>query len=92
MELEFRFHALRRMIRRGIRVQEVEQVIATGVTIETYPDDRPFPSKLVLGWVGGRPLHVAVAENRADDMLVVVTVYEPDLDRWEPGFRVRRGP
>lgn len=55
------------------------------------PEDKPYPSKLVLGERGGRPLHVVVAENATDNERIVITVYEPDQDQWESGFRRRKG-
>lgn len=48
--------AIRRMFQRRISDKEVRHVIETGETIETYPEDSPYPSRLVLGWYGSRPL------------------------------------
>lgn len=62
----------------------------TGETIETYPDDTPFPSRLTLGWIGARPLHVVAAVNAEAEETIVITVYEPDLSEWEPGFKRRK--
>lgn len=39
---------------------------------------------------GRRALHVVVADNVSEDELIVITVYEPDIGQWEPGFRWRR--
>ena len=88
--LVFRVHAIQRMFEPGISKQDVRRVLETGKTIESYPDDEPYPSRLVLGWSGARPLHVVVADNRDQDETVVITVYEPDPDRWEPDFSERR--
>jgi hypothetical protein len=85
-----RVHALQRMFQRGIGTAEVQQALARGKTIERYPDDQPYPSRLVLGWVGARPLHVIVAEPPGQQERIVITVYEPDPGRWEPGFERRR--
>lgn len=54
------------------------------------PDDTPFPSRLVLGWRGSKPLQVVVADDAAMNETIVIAVYEPDSDQWEPGFRRRR--
>jgi hypothetical protein len=78
------------MFVRGIIPVEVRTVIEQGQTIEHYPNDTPYPSRLVLGWVGGRALHVAVGDNKEDGETIVVTVYEPDPALWRPGFRRRR--
>jgi hypothetical protein len=40
------------MYQRSISEPEVREVIATGELVEDYPDDTPYPSRLVLGWHG----------------------------------------
>jgi hypothetical protein len=88
--LVFRVHAVRRMAQRGISVEDVREILRTGTVIESYPHDTPYPSRLVLGWTGSRPIHVVAADNQAAQETIVVTVYEPDPARWRPGFRRRR--
>ena len=88
----FRVHAIQRMYQRSISEPEVRQVIATGELVEDYPDDTPYPSRLVLGWHGSRPLHVVMADNVTAQEKIVVTVYEPDPGEWEPDFRRRKQP
>jgi len=88
--LVFRVHAIRRMFQRQINTDDVRHVLETGDTIEDYQDDLPYPSRLVLGWCGTRPLHVVAADNSEDQETIVITVYEPDLIQWEPDFRRRR--
>ena len=90
MKLTFRVHAVQRMFERQISQQAVEQIVSEGEVISDYTDDKPYPSKLILGRVDGRPVHVVVAYNRADDEKIVVTVYEPDPGRWESDFRRKK--
>lgn len=90
--LIFTVHAVRRMFARGIRYDDVKTVLETGRTIEKYPDSKPYPSRLVLGWAGTRPIHVVVADDEKDAQTIIVTVYEPDLFNWLPGFERRREP
>ena len=78
------------MALRDISEAEVRAVLTTGEAIEEYLDDTPFPSRLVLGWVGSRPLHVVAADNPEDEDTIVITVYEPEPTQWEVGFRRRR--
>lgn len=52
-------------------------MLAHGEAIAWYPEDRPYPSKLVLGWKSNRPLHILVAENADTTELIVITCYEP---------------
>jgi len=89
-KLLFRAHALQRMFERGIRIEDVRAVVTSGETIKAYPDDAPYPSRLLLGWHEGRPIHVVVADNVADGETIVITAYEPDSTQWESGFRRRR--
>lgn len=78
------------MFQRRISADDVRQVLSFGEVIEEYTDDQPFPSRLYLALVAGRPLHVVVAGEDLSDTCIIVTAYEPDLERWEPGFRRRR--
>lgn len=86
----FRVHAVQRMFERGISVAEVRNVLEEGETIATYPDDKPYPSRLILGRSRQRPIHVVVADNAPDEEIVVVTVYQPDATLWTDSFRRRR--
>jgi len=85
--LVFRVHALKRMFERGITVEDVRSAVTSGEVIQNYPDDRPYPSRLMLGWIGPRPLHVVVAEDSEAGILMVVTAYEPDPVQWDAGFK-----
>jgi len=78
------------MYGRRIAPDDVARVVDAGDVIEDYPDDTPLPSRLLLGQVDGRPLHVVAADDVADEETLVVTVYEPDPARWTPDFRRRR--
>lgn len=88
--LVFRVHAIQRMFQRKITSEEVKHVLTAGETIETYPTDRPFPSRLILGWSATRPLHVVAADDEQARETIIVTVYQPNLDEWEQGFKRRK--
>lgn len=90
--LVFRVHAAQRMAQRSIDTAAVRAVLDGGEVIASYPDDLPFPSRLVLGWVNGRAVHVVAADNDAEGVTVVITVYEPDPAIWTSDFRSRRKP
>ncbi len=72
--LVFRVHAIQRMFQRGLSEVDVRLVLESGDVIQEYPDDQPYPSRLVLGWSGPRPIHVVVSENQDDHEVVVITV------------------
>jgi hypothetical protein len=78
------------MFQRGFTYSDVYGVADMGEVIEYYPDDTPYPSSLLLGWIGSRPVHVVLANNALEGVHVVVTLYEPEDVRWQPDFRRRR--
>lgn len=86
----YRIHAIQRMFERRVSEENVRQVLQSGEMIEDYSDEMPFPSRLMLGRRGERPLHVVMAENTKEDELVVITVYEPDPSQWKSGSRNRK--
>jgi hypothetical protein len=86
----FTTHALRRMLRHGIRSAQIREVLEAGERVEEYPDDTPFQSYLILGTGNGRILHVVAADNEVADETIVITCYEPDPNEWEPDFRTRK--
>lgn len=88
----FRVHAVQRMFERSIRREEVLAVLSEGEPIETYPDEKPHPSRLLLAFVEGRPLHVVAAYDAGSKTTIIVTVYEPDPARWSGDYRQRRKP
>lgn len=90
--LVFRVHAVQRMAERQITVEDVRAVVQTGEVIRDYPDDTPYPSRLILGWRGTRPLHVVAADNHDAQETIIITVYEPDPGLWEPDFRRKKAP
>jgi hypothetical protein len=90
MKVIYRVHAIRRMFERGVTEDDVSKVLAEGEVIASYSEDMPYPSRLLLGWRSGRPLHVVAAYNAQDDEQIVITVYEPDAALWDDGFRRKR--
>jgi Domain of unknown function (DUF4258) len=83
-------HGLVRLFERTIQVEDVRRVIEKGEVITDYPNDKPYPSCLLLGFVNDRPLHVVVAKDKLDGKCIVVTAYEPNLLVWEPNFKLKR--
>jgi hypothetical protein len=66
-----------------IKILEVHEAVISGKIIESYPEDEPYPSCLVYGRTSrNRPLHIVCAYGKEDDIAVVVTVYQPDPDKW----------
>lgn len=90
MRLVFRVHAVERMFQQQISGEDVRRVLEDGEVINSYPDDTPYPSRLVLGRSGSRPIHVVAADDLEGKVTFVVTAYEPDPDLWDPDFRRKR--
>lgn len=88
--VRWRAHAQQRMLERGILRRDVGSVIEHGRIIEEYQDDKPYPSFLIYGSVGNRPLHVLVAYNEGSSTLYVITAYEPDDVHFGPDHVTRR--
>ena len=87
MHFSFSGHAFKRMAERGFSPDVIKAVIERGSVIKDYPDDTPYPSRLILGFDGARPVHVVSAYNPENDTEYVITVYEPDALKWSADFR-----
>ena len=83
-------HAVQRMFERKIPVSSVSHAVRSGETIEDYSAEMAQPGRLILGFQGKRPLHVVVSEDPKAGRITVITVYTPDLDRWDRLFKSRR--
>jgi hypothetical protein len=78
------------MFERAIQRDAVKAVIMEGESIAEYPEDTPYPSLLMLGFYNDTALHVVVSRDSETENCYVVTVYQPDPELWEAGFRTRR--
>jgi len=88
--LLFRKHAIQRMFERRISEEAVRSTVVAGEVIQEYPDDTPYPSRLILGWDENRAIHVVAACDEQTQTDIIITVYEPDPSQWEPGFKRRK--
>lgn len=62
---------------------EIYFSVMHGEIIEEYPNDKPYPSCLVLGKnFAGEPIHSVWAYNSGNGWAVLITVYRPDPERW----------
>lgn len=88
----FSCHAVQRMFEKRISKSDVLEVIASGKIIAEYPDDKPFPSSLSLGFVGDRPIHIVSAIDQKSKTCHIITVYRPDPSLWTDDYKLRRTP
>lgn len=82
-------HVQRRMDQRGITLAEFKEVIYHGDIIEMYPENRPYPSCLIMGRIrGGFPLYVVCA---LENIVHVITAHWMDPEKWlDPKTRRER--
>jgi hypothetical protein len=90
MKIHFSQHAIQQMFKRNISISHVKRTILHGEEIKSYPDDRPYPSRLLLIIENEVPLHVVIAENSKDNEIVVITAYTPEKDIWTNDFKNKR--
>ena len=84
----YTIHAQEQMALRHIRTIEVAEVILgmKAEIIERYPDDKYSPSCLIYGaTTRGRILHL-----QSNFQGIIITIYEPDLEKWQEDFKTRR--
>ncbi len=69
---------------------EITEAVMNGEIIEIYEDDTPYPSYLLYGETDrSRPIHVVFAYNKDEDMIIIITTYQPTKEKWV-GYKVRR--
>lgn len=77
------------MFKREISMNEVNVVLNSGDIINEYPDDKPYPCFLLLGFSDHRPLHLVVAKDMDTETCILVTVYEPDKNMWSADLKIK---
>jgi hypothetical protein len=89
-QFEFSKHAVDQSIARKIQGEEVKETIANGQIIEDYPDDKYGASCLISGLTQmQRPIHIQCSYP-SRSLIKVITLYEPDPQRWNDNFTQRR--
>ncbi len=78
------------MFSRKISEIEVETAINQGVVIESYPDDTPFASYLILSFINNSPIHVVCSIDESTNIIYVITAYNPDSEIWSNNFSIRK--
>jgi hypothetical protein len=83
-------HVYDRMCELDITLAEFDLLLDGGEVVE----ETPLPALgrkrvvLVVDWI--HPFHVVLVVDRARREERIITVYEPETDRWLPDLRVRR--
>jgi hypothetical protein len=71
-------------------VEDVKFVLQNGIIVNEYPDDKPYPSKLLFAIKNERALHIVCSENKIENSIIVITAYEPSPDIWQNDNRTRK--
>ena len=62
--------------------EEIYLSVIQGEVIEDYPNDKPYPSCLIMGKnFSDEPIHSVWAYNPENKWVVLITVYRPDPER-----------
>lgn len=86
----FTRHSTVQMFERKISVKNVKTTVKSGEVIQSYPDDKPYPSFLILAFINKDPIHVVVAINKQEEHCIIVTAYKPSGRLWSSDFRTRK--
>ena len=82
-------HAKRRMSERNIKLKDVISCVSGGKIIESYMDDFPMPSYLILGDdSAGHYMHVVISTDGT--LIYLITAYHPSLSIWNEDYTMRR--
>ena len=87
---DFTRHAVQQMFARSISADDVKEVVKHGERVASYPDDRSYPSYLLLHVIKKRPIHVVLAVDTKSETCIIVTAYEPSREIWEDDFKTRK--
>ncbi len=88
--IEWKKHALQRILERNIKRNDVLNTIKTGIVIEEYPTDKPLFSCLIYNNDKENPLHVVAGIDEDTDSIFIITVYRPDSDVFLEDFITRK--
>ena len=80
-------------MRLGQRFIARETIIASAGSyeiVEAYPEDKYFPSYLLLGRVGEEVFHALFGADVDGRNVRVVTAYYPSLEEWVADLKTRR--
>lgn len=84
----YTIHGAKQRIARRIKRKEIEESIADGEIIEDYPKHHYGPACLLFGKTErSKALHILCSLQEVVD---IITVYEPDLVEWEEDLKTRR--
>jgi hypothetical protein len=95
----YRDHGEAKRREEELSTDEVRAILEDGLILRRYPEDDPFPSDFVPGWIDGparlgtyekgRPIHIVAADDDERKVTWIITIYEPDPEEWTDQFKWR---
>ena len=90
--LYWTYHVNMRLQHRSIARQAILNAVDTFEVIEAYPEDKYFPSYLVLANDSGEMFHILFAIDMDGENVRIVTAYRPSPNEWDNDGKTRRTP
>jgi hypothetical protein len=84
------YHVNMRLGQRFIDRKTIISATQSYEVVEAYPNDKYFPSYLLLGRHGGEAFHVLFGTDVNGQNVRIVTAYYPSPDEWELDLKTRR--
>ena len=87
--VEWRRHALERMLQRDISRAEVKITLQNGEIIESYETDVPCASALLF-YIDSKPIHVVASLDETNKTIYIITAYVPNTTHFYEDLKTRR--
>jgi hypothetical protein len=84
----WRYHAQQKKDIFNLTESAILEIVENSEIIETYPDDTRGSSFLILGFHSNKPYHLVLSVK--SDIVFVITIYEPNLDKFENDYKTRK--
>lgn len=84
------YHVNMRLGQRFISRATIINAVESYEVVEAYPEDKYFPSYLLLGRVGEEVFHALFGADVEGHNVRVVTAYYPSPEEWETDLKTRR--
>jgi len=89
-QIHWTYHVNMRLMKRSISRTLILDSVDNFVLIESYPEDKYFPSYLIWSTIQDIIFHILFAVDANEGNVRVVTAYKPDPDRWMDNMKRRR--
>jgi hypothetical protein len=89
-QIYWTYHVNMRLGQRFITRETIIHAADTYEIVEAYPEDKYFPSYLLVGREGDDAFHVLFGADVEGRNVRIVTAYYPSPDEWEMDLKTRR--